>query len=335
MAGEFGLFYEIPVPRPWHARSEYDAYHDVLAQVVRGEEVGFSHFWTVEHHFLSEFSHCSAPEVLYGAIAARTKRIKIGHGVRLLPFPYNHPVRVAEMAGALDILCDGRLEFGTGRSATRDVFEWQGRYFKIPPRRVHPKPIQQPHPPLWMATSSPAGHEVAGRAGLGLLSFTIGVPPSELAFRIGLYKDGLAQAKPIGKFVNPRAATFTMVHCAETNAEARRNAENSVLWYFRRSIELISSVAAWQEGRELGTYDYLRALKDMNLEGVSYDMLDEMDAVIVGDPERCIEKARKYFAAGCDQILCLMQPHSIPPDKVMRSIELFGEHVIPAFSRAS
>jgi len=69
----------------------------------------------------------------------------------------------------------------------------------------------------------------------------------------------------------------------------------------------------------------------MNLEGVSYDMLDEMDAVIVGDPARCVEKARKYFDAGCDQILCLMQPHSIAPHKVMRSIELFGEHVIPAF----
>ena len=182
-----------------------------------------------------------------------------------------------------------------------------------------------------MATSSPAGHEVAGRAGVGLLSFTIGVPPSELAFRIGLYKQGLTQAKPAGKVINKRAATFTMVHCAETNAEARQNAEQSILWYFRRSIELISSVAAWQEGRELGSYDYLRALKDMNLEGVSYDMLDEMDAVIVGDPARCVEKARKYFDAGCDQILCLMQPHSIAPHKVMRSIELFGEHVIPAF----
>ena len=279
----------------------------------------------------------------------------------MLPFPYNHPVRVAEMAGALDIICDGRLEFGTGRSSTRDelegfgidplatrdlweealavvvgawtsdVFEWNGKYFKVPPRRVHPKPIQQPHPPLWMATSSPAGHEVAGRAGVGLLSFTIGVPPSELAFRIGLYKQGLTQAKPAGKVINKRAATFTMVHCAETNAEARQNAEQSILWYFRRSIELISSVAAWQEGRELGSYDYLRALKDMNLEGVSYDMLDEMDAVIVGDPARCVEKARKYFDAGCDQILCLMQPHSIAPQKVMRSIELFGEHVIPAF----
>src|SRR2546426_12094385 len=120
---DFGLFYEIPVAAPWHARSEGDAYHAVIAQAVRGEEVGFSHFWTVEHHFLSQFSHCSAPEVLYGAVAAKTSTIRIGHGVRLLPFPYNHPIRAAEMAAALDLLCGGRVEFGTGRSPARGARE--------------------------------------------------------------------------------------------------------------------------------------------------------------------------------------------------------------------
>src|ERR1041385_1415860 len=104
MGFDFGLFYEIPVAAPGHARSEYDAYHAVIAQAVRGDQVGFSHFWTVEHHFLSEFSHCSAPEVLNGAVAAKTSRIRIGHGVRLLPFPYNHPLRLAEMAAGLRLL---------------------------------------------------------------------------------------------------------------------------------------------------------------------------------------------------------------------------------------
>src|SRR2546429_8262772 len=84
---DFGLFYEIPVAAPWHERGERDASHRVIDRAVLGERVGFSHFWTVEHHFLSEFSHCSAPEVLYGAVAARTKTIRIGHGVRLRPFP--------------------------------------------------------------------------------------------------------------------------------------------------------------------------------------------------------------------------------------------------------
>jgi alkanesulfonate monooxygenase SsuD/methylene tetrahydromethanopterin reductase-like flavin-dependent oxidoreductase (luciferase family) len=358
---DFGLFHEIPVAAPWHARSERDAYHAVVAQAVLAEQVGFTHFWTVEHHFLSEFSHCSAPEVLYGAVAARTSRIRIGHGVRLLPFPYNHPVRAAEMAAMLDCLSDGRLEFGTGRSATRDelegfgidpnatrdlweealrivvgawthdVFAWEGRHFRIPPRRVLPKPLQKPHPPLWMASTSPASHEIAGRHGLGLLSFTIGVPPEELASRIQLYRAGIAEAKPAGLFVNDRAATFTMVHCAATDAEARRNAGESVMWYFRRSIELIGSVAAWQEGRELGSYDYTRMLRDLNLSDVTFELLDDMDAVIVGDPDRCIRKVRRYQEAGCDQLLCLMQPYRIPTDAVTRSIELFGRHVIPAF----
>jgi len=358
---DFGLFYEIPVAAPWHARSERDAYHDVIAQAVHGEAVGFSHFWTVEHHFLSEFSHCSAPEVLYGAVAARTKTIRIGHGVRLLPFPYNHPVRAAEMAAALDLVCDGRLEFGTGRSSTRDelegfgidpqdtrpmweealdvvvgawtndVFSWEGKYFKVPPRRVLPKPLQKPHPPLWVASTNPDSHTMAGRKGLGLLSFTIGVPPEELANRIALYRAGLKEAKPAGRFVNPRAATFTMVHCAATTAEARRNAAESVMWYFRRSIELISTIATWQQGKDLGTYAYTDVLRQLNLTDVTFELLDDMGAVIVGDPERCIERVRRYREAGCDQLLCLMQPYKIAPEKVMASIDLFGRHVIPAF----
>jgi alkanesulfonate monooxygenase SsuD/methylene tetrahydromethanopterin reductase-like flavin-dependent oxidoreductase (luciferase family) len=360
-AMDFGLMYEIPVPAPWGPRSERDAYHDVIAQAVHGERVGFSHVWTVEHHFLSEFSHCSAPEALYGAIAARTTTMRIGHGVRLLPFPYNHPIRAAEAAAALDLICDGRLEFGTGRSATRDelegfgidpaetrpmweealdvivgawtndVFSWEGRYFKLPPRRVLPKPLQQPHPPLWMASTNPSSHELAGRKGLGLLSFTIGVPPEELASRIDIYRAGLREARPAGRFVNPRAATFTMVHCAPTTEEARQNAAASVLWYFRRSLELIGSVAAWQEGKPLGTYDYARVLRDLNLDAFSFEVLDDMGAVIVGDPERCIERVRRYRDAGCDQLLCLMQPYAIPPAKVMASIDLFGREVIPAF----
>jgi alkanesulfonate monooxygenase SsuD/methylene tetrahydromethanopterin reductase-like flavin-dependent oxidoreductase (luciferase family) len=121
------------------------------------------------------------------------------------------------------------------------------------------------------------------------------------------------------------------VHCAETTAEARRNAEASILWYFRKSIELIGTLAAWQEGRDLGSYSYAQALRDLDVRDVTFDSLDAMDAVIVGDPEQCIRKVKRYREAGCDQLLCLMQPYAIPPDKVMASIDLFGRYVIPAF----
>ena len=111
---KFGLMYEIQIPEPHYPGVEQDRYQQVLAQVDLADEVGFDYFWTVEHHFLREFSHCSAPEVLYGAISQRTKRIRIGHAVALLPGQYNHPVRVAERAAVLDILSNGRMDLGTG-----------------------------------------------------------------------------------------------------------------------------------------------------------------------------------------------------------------------------
>src|SRR5580693_3027317 len=105
---QFALFYEIPVAEPWDAGSEHRAYKNTLAQALAGEKFGWDAFWTVEHYFLSEYSHCSNPEILYGAIAAQTTRMRLGYGVRLMPQPYNHPVRTAESVAVLDLISDGR-----------------------------------------------------------------------------------------------------------------------------------------------------------------------------------------------------------------------------------
>ena len=123
---KFALFSEIPVAQPWQEDSEFQAYHANVEQAVLAEQAGFESFWTVEHHFLEEFSHCSNPEILYGNIAARTSKLRLGYGVRLLPKPYNHPIRTAESVAVLDLLSDGRVEFGTGRSATRTELEGFG-----------------------------------------------------------------------------------------------------------------------------------------------------------------------------------------------------------------
>ncbi len=360
---EFALFYEIPVAKPWKEGDEHRAYHDTIAQAVLADQVGFHSFWTVEHHFLEEFSHCSAPGVLYGAIAARTRNLRIGHGVRLLPFPYNHPIRVAEAAAVLDLICDGRLEFGTGRSATRaeiegfgidpddtrplweealqmivgawtqDVFSWDGKAFQMPPRRVIPKPLQKPHPPLWVAATSPESHEVAGAKGLGLLSFTVGVSPEDLGERIRLYRKAIESAEPIGAFVNDRAATFTMVHCAETTEAAIADAADSFAWYAQAGAARIATLGQWQAERtdlEMRTYDYAKKLANTDISFLNFDYLDSIGACLIGDPDRCIEQARRFQAAGCDLLLALVQPWKIPHEKVMKSIELIGKHVIPA-----
>jgi alkanesulfonate monooxygenase SsuD/methylene tetrahydromethanopterin reductase-like flavin-dependent oxidoreductase (luciferase family) len=362
MAMDFGIFYEIELRKPYGPRAEYDVFQQVIAQVVEAERVGFSNFWSVEHHFLSEFAYSSAPEVLYGALSQRTSKIRIGHGVRLLPFPYNHPIRVAEMGATVDLLCEGRMEFGTGRSVSRDelegfginpsetralweealevvvgawtneVFSWEGKYFKIPPREIIPKPLQKPHPPLWCASTGPETHEVAGRKGVGLLSFTLLVDPEELKRRIGIYRDGLARAKPVGKFINDRAATFTMVHCAETNKEARENAKHAFEWYARKAFDTVASVGIWQSGKtDMGTYDYLKQMMNVDPATINFDYMDQNDMIICGDPDTCIRKVKRYQEAGCQQLLCFMQIYDIPHQKVMDSIKLWGKHVIPYF----
>ncbi|MFQ5700105.1 MAG: LLM class flavin-dependent oxidoreductase [Myxococcota bacterium] len=213
---KFALFYEIPAARPSTRESELQAYRNTLEQAVFGEKMGFHAFWTVEHHFLEEFSHCSNPEVLYGAVAARTERMRIGYGVRLAPRPYNHPVRSAESAAVLDLISNGRVDFGTGRSSTRlelegfgihpdqtremwreavehvvecwteEYAEFEGRHWWLSRRRVQTKPIQDPHPPIFEATRSDCGHQRMGE--LGLCSFSVAAPPEDVARRIEIYR---------------------------------------------------------------------------------------------------------------------------------------------------
>jgi alkanesulfonate monooxygenase SsuD/methylene tetrahydromethanopterin reductase-like flavin-dependent oxidoreductase (luciferase family) len=367
---KFALFYEIPVPRPWSRESEHRAFKNTLEQAILGDRMGFHAFWTVEHHFLEEFSHCSNPEVLYGAVAARTERMRIGYGVRLAPRPYNHPIRSAESAAVLDLLSDGRVDFGTGRSSTRlelegfgihpsetramwqeavehivgcwtnEYHEFEGRYWSMPRRRVQPKPLQQPHPPVFGATGSDSGHQLMGELGLGLCSFSVGVPPEDVARRIAIYRRAIAGCeKPLGKLVNEQVAAFTMVNCAPTREESYELSRDSFVWYGKRSAELVTSVATWLEEtrQQLGTYAYLedakRVVEDGTHQMLSFEYLRDSKAAICGDPEQVIETARAYEAAGVDLLLCLVNPHSIPHEKVMQTIELIGKHVIPEFDR--
>jgi alkanesulfonate monooxygenase SsuD/methylene tetrahydromethanopterin reductase-like flavin-dependent oxidoreductase (luciferase family) len=367
---KFALFYEIPVARPWTPGKEQQALKDTITQAVFGEEMGFHSFWTVEHHFLDEFSHCSNPEILYGAIAARTKTLRIGYGVRLTPKPYNHPVRTAESVATLDNISDGRVELGTGRSATRlelegfginphetremlgeaidhivgcwtnDEHEFEGKYWQMPKRRVHPKPVQKPHPPIWSATTSLDGHFEIGKMGVGLLSFAVGVSPESLIPRVEAYRKGQAACtKPKGLVRNERVATFTMAHCADTDARAFAEAAESMVWYPRHGSKIIADTADYARKfqQDLGTYHYTGDLKKLDEQGalgqLSFDYIRDSGAALVGGPDRCIELAKRYEQAGCELLFCLLNPYKIPHAQVMRSIELIGKHVIPELDK--
>jgi len=264
---KFDLLYELQMPKPHDERSEWRCYHEALEQIALADKLGYDTVWEVEHHFLTEFAHSSAPEVFLAAVSQRTKNIRIGHGVTLLPYKFNHPIRVAERVAALDIVSNGRVEFGTGRSSqfeqagfeidtaeSRDMwqesleiiprmwtetpFEYAGKYVNIPSRDIIPKPVQKPHPPMWAAATSPATWELAGKNGIGILGLTIFVSVAQLADRVKAYKAALKDAKPVGKFVNDKVGAFTIVHVAETREEAIANggadaAINYLLYAFR------------------------------------------------------------------------------------------------------
>jgi alkanesulfonate monooxygenase SsuD/methylene tetrahydromethanopterin reductase-like flavin-dependent oxidoreductase (luciferase family) len=357
---EFGLLYEWQMPKGISREDESRHFLQMMDQVELAEQVGFKSVWSVEHHFLESFSHASAPEVLLAWIASKTKTMRIGHGVRLLPYPYNHPIRAAEQAATLDLLSQGRLEFGSGRSATaaelggfgidpaetremweeslrliikawtEPVVEHHGKYFDQVPRPMVPKPLQSPHPPLWMSCTSPESHEVAGALGLGLLSFTLALSFDEVASRIAKYRERIKTAEPIGKFVNNQTAVFTMTHCAPTPELARERAEAGVMRYQHDQIELLTSLIP--ELKDNSSYDYYQRFVGVDYDKFTYEYLDNHNMILVGDPDRCIELAKQYESIGVDRLLCFMQYKDMSHEDTMASIRLFGEEVIPAFS---
>ena len=251
---KFGLFYEHQLPQPWGEESELRLYQQALDQIELADRLGIDYVWEVEHHFLEEYSHSSAPEVFLAACSQRTKRIRLGHGITLMPPNYNHPARVAERIATLDLVSNGRVEWGTGESATavemggfgvdpddkRAMWEeatreaanmlamrpypgFQGRWFDMPCRNLVPKAVQRPHPPMWVACSRRETIHLAARNGLGALTFSF-LDPDQAAKWVEEYYDIIKSEEcvPIGHRVNPNIAIVTGMSCHPEEAEAIR-----------------------------------------------------------------------------------------------------------------
>jgi alkanesulfonate monooxygenase SsuD/methylene tetrahydromethanopterin reductase-like flavin-dependent oxidoreductase (luciferase family)/putative sterol carrier protein len=241
----FGIFYEHQMPRPWTEDSEEMLLTNALDQVELGDRVGVDYVWEVEHHFLEEYSHSSAPEVFLAAASQRTKRIRLGHGIVQIPPGFNHPARVAERVSTLDLISGGRVEFGTGESSSqaelgafgvdRDTKrqQWEesidaitrmfvedpfagydGRWTAMPPRSILPKPKQKPHPPLWVACSRRETILLAARRGIGALTFAF-IEPEQAKEWVDEYYGLIAseECMPAGFAVNPNFAVVLPMMC--------------------------------------------------------------------------------------------------------------------------
>jgi alkanesulfonate monooxygenase SsuD/methylene tetrahydromethanopterin reductase-like flavin-dependent oxidoreductase (luciferase family) len=300
--------------------------------------------------------------VVIGALTQATNNIRLGFGVTLLPYGFTHPIRVAEKVAAADVLSNGRVEWGTGRSTpmeqtafhvdrakSRDEwkeairiiveawkserFSWDSPTFKFPERVVTPKPFQDPHPPAWMAATSLDSCEIAGGLGLGMLSFSIMQPLEVMAEQVVRYRKAAANATPITDVTTNKVAAYTLVHCAETKQQAIDNGIwDSVAWWYQN---LAQFTLDW-EFPNIPKEEADKAFPLLNplIEGdVPIDHFDTADMIVVGDPEQCFNKMRHYADLGVDQLICYVQFGYHSHESVMKTIELLGKEVIPELDK--
>lgn len=363
------LLYEIDVPKPWakphpygQREAEQRAYREAMEQIRLGDQVGFSTVWCVEHHFREGRSHSPSSEVVLGALSQATQNIRLGFGVTLMPFGFIHPARVAEKVATVDVLSGGRVEWGTGRSTpmeqtafgvdrehSRDHWKeaieivvgmWEHEYFEyhspsfdFPRRMVTPKPVQDPHPPAWMAATSQGSSAVAGKMGLGLLSFAIMQPLQKMAEHIRDYRAAQDNVRPLTRVVNNRVAAYTLVHCADSFTQCEENGIwDSVWWWYKNLAEftLEWEFPHFSQEEKDQIFPLLRKHATGDLDPKTFH---EADMIIVGDPDQCLEKMIRYAELGVDQLICYSQFGYLPHESVMRSIELCGTKLIPELER--
>ncbi len=347
---KFGLFYEHQIPRPWDEGAEHKLFQDALAQVELADRLGFDYIWEVEHHFLEEYSHSSAPEVFLAACSQRTHQIRLGHGIVLMPPGYNHPARVAERIATLDLVSNGRVEWGTGESAshmelggfnvdpkckremwaecTRETAKmmvqspyagYEGQYFSMPPRNVVPKPLQTPHPPPWVACSSRDSLRYAARHGLGALTFAF-VDAEEAQFWVEEYYDIFEKAcEPLTQRVNPNIAMVSGFSCHddEETAVARgldglRFFRFGLAHYYHNGSQIPGETDIWQLYKQTPQ--------------------DPAEARAgIGTPDQIREHLEIMERAGVDQVVFIQQAGANRHEDICESLELFAERVLPDF----
>jgi alkanesulfonate monooxygenase SsuD/methylene tetrahydromethanopterin reductase-like flavin-dependent oxidoreductase (luciferase family) len=353
---DISLIYELETADPSDSGVKR-VYDQCIEQVQLADQLGYRAVWFTEHHFLPRFSYSPAPEIFLANLAAKTRRIRLGHGIVLLPFRINHPLRVAERIAVLDILSDGRVEFGGGRAIseselsgfgvdpdetrpqweeslrmlpgmwTGESFTWDSKTLPVPPRAVIPKPLQKPHPPMWVACTQPATIEFAARHGLGVLGFGIGQGQSN--DYVQMYRELIRHADPIGAFVNNRFALFVHTLCCNTDARALELQGPNFKLY---SEQVRTLFAPWIEGKAPHSYEwFMKFFADQydQSQAVSMEDIVKAGGACIGSPATCLRVLQHLSDAGVDEALLFMQSYTTPHDAIMRSIELIAKEVKP------
>ncbi len=352
---KFGLMYEISVPRPWTRESEKTVYDRALEQVKLADELGYDYVWAVEHHFLEEYSHCSSPELFLTACAMVTRRIRVGHGIVVCVPQYSSPIRIAERTATLDILSGGRLEVGTGRSATwcelagfranpddtkktwdefvhclpkmwtQERYSYDGVFWSMPERAILPKPYQRPHPPMWVAVTSPGTEIDAAERGIGSLGLSFG-PFKEQEEKIRCYRSVIRNCEPVGEFVNDKVAILNFLYCHQDDAQSLATGGKLIGTFLPFANQFVHAPEAIPSAQQSGLLSALRA--HASHRGPS----GPPEGMAIGNPERIIRELSKWEAMGADAVNFMLNVlETIPQEEVLASLRLFAREVMPHF----
>ncbi len=347
---KFGMLHLFESPM---GRSDQEMLDEQVELMEAAEGFGFDSVWPAEHHF-TEYGFCASPALPLAAIARRTRRIRLGTGVVVLPF--HHPLRVAEDFAMLDNLSGGRVELGVGRgyqpiefqgfgidqARSREIFDealevllqaWReprvhfdGRHFRFHDVEVRPRPLQKPHPPVWLAALSEESFEKAGRLGCNLLCSPVFGGSLQVARdRIERYREALARAghDPAGHEVG----ALVMVYAGKNQEQARREFADPVIWYFRTFGKYVASKLGQPP---IETYEWYAQIRDLARQ-VQWDQLLDHGAVICGEPEYVAERVRDLREnAGVDHLLCWTRLGGLANEKVLGHMERMRDVVIPA-----
>ncbi len=372
---KFGIFYEHQLPRPWDDDSEHRLLKDALEQVELADRLGIDYVWEVEHHFLEEYSHSSAPEVFLAAASQRTSRIRLGHGIVQLPFNFNHTARVAERIATLDLVSDGRVDFGTGEASseaelggflidreqkraqwdealdavTRMFVEtpfagYDGQFFKMPVRGVVPRPLQRPHPPLWVACSRRETIHLAATKGIGALSFSF-IEPAEAKAWVDNYYATLAsdECVPGGFAVNPNVAVVLPMMChsdEETAIERGLDGAHffgfSLGHYYVFGTHRPGRTNVWDEFEEKrDLFGFRRQTAAQTGQTLGAQLFEQGLGALrgaIGTPDQVRGLLRGYEDAGVDQVIFVSQAGRNRHEHICESLELFATEVMPDFA---
>ncbi len=348
---KFGIFYEHQLPRPWTANSEHQLLKQSLDQIALADDLGYDYAWEVEHHFLEEYSHSSAPEVFLAAASQRTKNIRLGHGI--IQMTTNHPARVAEKVSTLDLISDGRVEFGLGEGSSvtelhpfnlrfrdkRDVWEdavkcvlpmfynhaWEydGEFFQFPLRAVIPKPLQTPHPPLWVACSQLDTIRYAAHRGMGALSFKFVDIAASKAWVNAYYNTFTQQQEKLCDYQsNPNIAVVSGFMCCDTDEEAWRKADG---WtFFQFALQLYGKEGPFKPG----SVNFWERYQEWKQTPAGQK---RSGSELIGSPETIRNKLLELEAANVDQVILLNQAGKNSHEDICASLQLFADQLMPEF----